>query len=83
MKPNNNCKCWCIRCWPQHYGGAAERVIDVLLEGTLPQELAALDTQSAQLPPQLSGGPAEFQKGGIDSWPGLGGNGAGTLSAYL
>lgn len=33
-----------------HYGNASERVINALLEGSLPPQLAALDSQAATLP---------------------------------
>lgn len=34
----------------QHFGNASEKVINALLEGSLPPELAALDSQAATLP---------------------------------
>ncbi len=48
----------------QHCGGAAERVVDMLLEGSLPEELAGLDSQAAQLPPQFASGAGGANSGG-------------------
>lgn len=38
------------RACPQHFGGRPERVIDTLLEGSLPPELVSLDPHSAAMP---------------------------------